>query len=401
MPRQEAIRRNTTTGHNLTLPMSQQRLTPSLARHSQQQQQQQIDAQSQPNYAEYLQLLPAVNDTPIFTSGKKPTHIGLKGHLSGQFSLSPTGPTDGGEEDRSPSDKSTNTSPNSDKSASPNPPLELTFYRRNLFQISCTVTNARSEMFAQTSSSKGGAPELSRIVSLSMQVSVIGSDESKKPKLLYTPPKPAADKQEQIPSIKPLWPKDNAHSEVIDWKRLQFRSATAHNGRRRLQNYFTLSVGVFAELENRQRVPVVHAQSRHIVVRGRNPQFYKNRPTIAISDTHVRSTGSFSSELPVINRPPSIKEEGRKTPDSVSQSSEDEDDLQNPRPLSDGMESPPKKTKYDDSYVEENEKARYEYYPMPSAYYQPPVDVVYRPHAVKHSVPSMESSLKRQFTTVA
>lgn len=187
-----------------------------------------------------------------------------------------------------------------------------------------------------------------------MEVSVSGTDETKKPKLLYTPPKPDTIKQEQLPAVKPLWPKDSAQGEVVDWKRLQFRSATTHNGRRRLQNYFTLTVAVFAELENRQRVRLVYAQSRPIVVRGRNPLFYRNRQTIAISD-----------RMPVKEKSPTSDEDSEPVLKKVK-----------PRPEEDGL---------------------YEYFPMPMNYYQPPVEVVYRPHAITHSIQSM----KRVYTAIA
>lgn len=334
--------------------------------------------------------------------------------LSGQFSLSPTGPIDGSlEEDKSPSDKSADSPPNGKMADSD---LVLTFYRRNLFQVSCSVTNAQTAMYAETAGSKEHPGQLSRIIGLSMQVSVNGTDKAKPPKLLYTPPKPDGSKQEQLPSIKPLWPKENATTEVIDWKRLQFRSATAHNGRRRLQNYFTLTVAVFAELANRERVQVTHAKSHPIVVRGRNPQFYSNRQTISISDTHLRHPAPISApglhsnttSAPTSSVTPPIKEE-RKSP--ISGSSEDDDD-DSPLPLkrseSDDGGTPSKKSKYKHSRYEEDEEEddnenRYEYYPMPAAYYQPPVDVVYRPHAVTHVASvgiKMETGLKRQFAVV-
>lgn len=374
-------RRNTTIGHDLTYPARTIPAPP-----------------LQEDNSQYLQFLPPVMDTPIFDSKLNSTSIGLTGHLSGQFSLSPTGPSEGDEEKSSPhSDKS----PSPDKNAASQ--LELTFYRRNLFQVSCNVTNARSAVYAMCSGPSGTESQRSRIIGLSMKVSVSGSDESKMPKLIYTPPKPVARKQEQEPAIKPVWPKDSG-SEVVDWKRLQFRSATAHNGRRRLQNYFTLTVALYAELENCQRVCLVHANSRPIVVRGRNPLFYSNRQTIAISDTaaHVRDNTtliSYSSSAASATPALALKDE-RKSP--LSSSDDDSDSNKPSLSVNEDSDtgSKTKKAKLNRHMIEAPlEEDGYQYYPMPPLYYQEPVEVVYRPHAVMHMA-SVESSMKRAYAMV-
>lgn len=381
--------------------------------------------------SKFLYFLSPVQEISVHDNHNNPISIGLVGHLSGQFLLSPTGPSsssmnppnDLDQESQEPlklspdvlSDKqSTPTKDQTSPKLSPTnsdspqqPQLELTFYRRNLFQVLCTVTNARNEMYACSPGEE--STHKSRIIGLSMEVSISGTDETKKPKLLYTPPKPDANKQKQEPIVKHLRPKDNVQAEVVDWKRLQFNSATLHNGRRRLQNYFTLTVAVIAELDNRKRVRLVYANSRPIVVRGRNPRFYSNRQTIAISEIGSSATSigqrplldTFTSRSPHLKAEPGkpiYEEKGDSSQKSVSSKKikheeEDDDD--------------------DDDVNDDDDQGSYEYISMPPNYYQPPVEVVYRPHANTHpntrsrrTGPSMisaglEPTLKRAFASTA
>ncbi|CAN6657211.1 hypothetical protein TRVA0_029S01486 [Trichomonascus vanleenenianus] len=222
------------------------------------------------NTKQFLNFLPAKAETLIFDHRGNKCEMDLQVSLSGNFFLSqPTGPAG--------------------TISSDNPTLEdlekyeLTFYRRNLFQVLATISNTHNAVYAANNNN----PALrSRILSLSMAVTVDGNDDKKPKILLYCPPKSvvAERKVEQEPAIKPVHPRSNMYSEVIDWKRLQFRTATAHNGRKKLQNYFTINVSVYAELENAQRVRVLTANSWPIVVRGRNPQFYSKRDNIMLSD---------------------------------------------------------------------------------------------------------------------
>lgn len=430
-------RRNTTTGHSMTSnmntpnqfqgiysPSSAYQLYPdSFAVATPSASGSANNATGFSDNSQYLRFLPAISDASVFDLHGNPVQIGLTGHMSGQFSLSPTGPSSSGTNENNDFDElhdsskklpmvspdkqtakdqvSPNASPTSSDSAQHSPQLELTFYRRNLFQVSCTVANARNAMFASSSSE-----QRSRIITLFVEVSLSGTDESKKPKLLYTPPKPDALKNKQEPEPKPLYPKDSAQIDVVDWKRLQFNSATLHNGRRRLQNYFTLTVAVIAELDNRRRVRLVYANSHPIVVRGRNPRFYSNRQTIAISDVAAgASLLSHNSTLDV-----NTMQNRQKT--GSDKMSPDEEDVGSSLAKS----SSNKKIKTeeeeddDDEDADSDEDDSYEYYNMPDAYYQAPVDVVYRPHAINHNGNSslrvmmpggIEQSMKRAHASVA
>lgn len=300
--------------------------------------------------SQYLELLPYLEQIPIYDKRFNKVSIGLSGVLSGNFFISRAKASNTGairrdslaESEDSPSshndkpeqedEKEKAKSPKlSDNTSSPKLeprthnrassitssdaghvdeelPYDLTFYRRNLFQISCTLKNAREAYYAAYHTNAGNKSDIkySRILSLKLGISVSGTDETKPIKLLYSPPKTAqvssgphgadgmmdesffrnTSKEGIEPNLKRVYTNDSGYDDVIDWKRLQFSSATAHNGRKRLQNFFTITVTLYAELENTQRVALVKASSRPIVVRGRNPRFYQFRENIPLSDSH-------------------------------------------------------------------------------------------------------------------
>ncbi len=96
--------------------------------------------------------------------------------------------------------------------------------------------------------------------------------------------------QEQEPSPIPVVPFDegpSTNSEVmvcpIAYRRLQFRIATANNGRRReLQQHFTLHLNVVGTLANGAKVNVCETSTAPIVVRGRSPRNFQARKEIPL-----------------------------------------------------------------------------------------------------------------------
>jgi hypothetical protein len=100
----------------------------------------------------------------------------------------------------------------------------------------------------------------------------------------------------------------------IAWKRLQFRIATANNGRRKeLQQHFVVSLKVMATLANGARFPICEARSGAIIVRGRSPRNFQSRKDMPISGSgppgrkpHIiarASTGDSSNAQPKSERP--------------------------------------------------------------------------------------------------
>ena len=100
---------------------------------------------------------------------------------------------------------------------------------------------------------------------------------------------PAAIPIEQEPAVIPidiLGNEDNINkttSQQIEWKRLQFRIATANNGRRKeLQEYFVLRLKLISTLANGSRVCTAESATAPIVVRGRSPRNFQARKEIPL-----------------------------------------------------------------------------------------------------------------------
>ncbi|PVH73140.1 p53-like transcription factor [Cadophora sp. DSE1049] len=169
---------------------------------------------------------------------------------------------------------------------------ELTCYRRNLFQISGSVTAARGPLSVLTD--RG---ERIPIVSMEVVISATESVDGHVVKLIVIPwktPPPNSPEiptgQEHEPAPIPLLPFDegpDAHSDFtvfpIAYRRLQFRIATANNGRRReLQQHFTLHLNVVGTLANGTKMNVCETSTSPIVVRGRSPRNFQARKEIPL-----------------------------------------------------------------------------------------------------------------------
>jgi hypothetical protein len=169
---------------------------------------------------------------------------------------------------------------------------ELTCYRRNLFQITGSVTTPRGSI---SLISEGGGRV--HIVSMEVAISATESVDGNVVKLIVIPwktPPPNSPEipsgQEHAPSPIPLVPFDeepDAHSDLIvypiAYRRLQFRIATADNGRRReQQQHFVLHLNVVATLANGTKINVCETSTAPIVVRGRSPRNFQARKEIPL-----------------------------------------------------------------------------------------------------------------------
>ncbi|KAE9963378.1 hypothetical protein EG328_011460 [Venturia inaequalis] len=184
------------------------------------------------------------------------------------------------------------------------PPTELTCYRRNLFQITGTLTVPRGMRYILTDQG-----EQIPILAQELVVSASESVEGNPVKIISVPWKTPAtsgpvteDKTEKEPSTMPLdlMSGQETGSEYvsfpISWKRLQFRIATANNGRRKeLQQHFVLSLKVMATLATGAVVPLCEAQSGAIIVRGRSPRNFQSRKDFPISSATARKAVNLPS----------------------------------------------------------------------------------------------------------
>jgi hypothetical protein len=171
-------------------------------------------------------------------------------------------------------------------------PSELTCYRRNLFQITGTITLPRSLQLLMTDQG-----DQIPILGQELTISATESLEGNSVKIISVPWKtpatsavPVEDKTEKEP---PTYPLDLSTGQdigseyvsfPISWKRLQFRIATANNGRRKeLQQHFVVRLKVVATLASGVKVPVCEVHSGAIIVRGRSPRNFQARKDMPIS----------------------------------------------------------------------------------------------------------------------
>lgn len=200
------------------------------------------------------------------------TGISLAGQLHGMFFMAES------------QDQASNTS-----SA---PATELTCYRRNLFQITGSITLPRALRYIMTDNG-----DRIPIIGQELYISATESVEGHPVKLISVPWKTPIsnasttpeDKTEKEPASIPL---DTMSNQDIDadfatfpvaWKRLQFRIATANNGRRKeLQQHFIVRLKVVATLSTGARVSICESRSGAIIVRGRSPRNFQARKDLPV-----------------------------------------------------------------------------------------------------------------------
>ncbi|ORX62345.1 p53-like transcription factor [Hesseltinella vesiculosa] len=92
---------------------------------------------------------------------------------------------------------------------------------------------------------------------------------------------------QSTPTAKPIRPGGNltfssvgANHSIVTFERIQFKSATANNGKRRAaQQYYLLVMDLFAKARGTGKlIHVASTQSQHLVVRGRSPGHYAENP---------------------------------------------------------------------------------------------------------------------------
>ncbi|KAF2672961.1 acid phosphatase [Microthyrium microscopicum] len=222
---------------------------------------------------------------PILDYTFRPTSISLSAQLHGMFFLA--------------------------ESAFPNPSesatqTELTCYRRNLFQVTGSLAIPRAMRYVMNDQG-----EQIPIVSQELTISATETVEGHAVKIICVPWKTPAtsvpsseDKTEKEPMSMPI---DLSAGQEVDpdyatipiaWKRLQFRIATANNGRRKeLQQHFVVRLKVMATLANGNCVNICEIRSGAIIVRGRSPRNFQSRKDMPIS-----GSGSFGRRREQVNR---------------------------------------------------------------------------------------------------
>lgn len=175
----------------------------------------------------------------------------------------------------------------------PPPPPELTCYRRNLFQITGKITCPRTLRYIMTEQG-----DRIPILAQEMTVSATESVEGNPVKIISVPwktpaggaPTTTEDKAEKEPPSIPLDATGGSDMDAdyatfpIQWKRLQFRIATANNGRRKeLQQHFVIHLKILATLSTGTKISIAEAHSGAIIVRGRSPRNFQSRKDLPLS----------------------------------------------------------------------------------------------------------------------
>lgn len=188
------------------------------------------------------------------------------------------------------------------------PPTELTCYRRNLFQITGEITLPRTLRFILTDQG-----QQIPIIGQELVISATESTEGNPVKIISVPWKTPANPgapviEEKAEREPPSIPLDLMNvQDVVDtdfatfpfqWKRLQFRIATANNGRRKeLQQHFVVRLRVVATLATGGKVPICEVQSNAIIVRGRSPRNFQSRKDMPLNGGgHVRKAPHYPAQ---------------------------------------------------------------------------------------------------------
>ncbi|PYH99544.1 PhoG like DNA-binding family protein [Aspergillus ellipticus CBS 707.79] len=212
---------------------------------------------------------------------------------------------------------------------------ELTCYRRNLFQITGSVTLPRSLRYIMTEQG-----DRIPILAQELTVSATESVEGNSVKIISVPWKtPAVNNNPTTEDVSnpssgsggntnnnnntnpkvekepPPIPLDIMAGQDLDtdyatfpiaWKRLQFRVATANNGRRKeLQQHFVVRLKVVATLSTGAKIPICEVQSGPVIVRGRSPRNFQSRKDLPLSGSAAASRKSTQTvQSATVNRTP-------------------------------------------------------------------------------------------------
>ncbi|KAJ8662181.1 hypothetical protein O0I10_001874 [Lichtheimia ornata] len=162
---------------------------------------------------------------------------------------------------------------------------DWTCYRRNYFQVSSAFSihginhyYADHEPPCLVRSQDGLFYPVRRFL---LGISARVSNSDKRIELVQHTPK--RDKGPQMtPQPKPIIPGGNlsmsavgTNQNIVTFERIQFKTATANNGKRRAaQQYYVCVVELYAETDQGEQIKVASCQSAPLVVRGRSPGHY-------------------------------------------------------------------------------------------------------------------------------
>ncbi|PHH74394.1 hypothetical protein CDD80_3110 [Ophiocordyceps camponoti-rufipedis] len=170
-------------------------------------------------------------------------------------------------------------------------PLELTCYRRNLWQCSGQITLPRTVSHLMDEQGRRFP-----IVELSASITALESIEGKATDIISIPWKssnPQANEENKVATAPPHMALDLGSAQELDatrvsvpvsWKRLQFKHATANNGRRKgLQQHYVVQINLLGKTESGETVKIAEIRSGPVIVRGRSPRNFDSRRDVHLT----------------------------------------------------------------------------------------------------------------------
>ncbi|KAI1325048.1 p53-like transcription factor [Xylariaceae sp. FL0255] len=186
-------------------------------------------------------------------------------------------------------------------------PLELTCYRRNLWQCSGQITMPRHctqvmneqgravpivEFYASISAAESIEGKPTEIISIPWKSSNTALGEGQETKVAGAPPKISLDLSggQELDGHRVSLP--------ISWKRLQFKSATANNGRRKgLQQHYVVQISLLGKMKTGgDLMKIAEIQSGPVIVRGRSPRNFDSRKDVSLSND--KKVGGTNGDRP-------------------------------------------------------------------------------------------------------
>ncbi|POS79655.1 NDT80/PhoG like DNA-binding family protein, partial [Diaporthe helianthi] len=191
-------------------------------------------------------------------------------------------------------------------------PLELTCYRRNLWQCSGQIIMPRNISHVVDEQS-----QQVQIFDLAASITAIESIEGKATEIISIPWKSAGDEGSKSPAAPPNIALDLSTGQELDrnrvslpvsWKRLQFKHATANNGRRKgLQQHYVVQISLLGKTKSGEYLRLADIQSGPVIVRGRSPRNFDSRKDVPLSgdkkpERRATMTPSDSTPVPKVER---------------------------------------------------------------------------------------------------
>ncbi|CAO3613183.1 unnamed protein product [Cunninghamella blakesleeana] len=186
---------------------------------------------------------------------------------------------------------------------------DWTCYRRNYFQLSATFDVHGMNYMIQGPEvpclvKDDQQQQLYQVEYFSIGINAFVAGGEKKVDLIQHTPK--RDKGPQmIPQPRPLRAGGNLHlapvgsnHNIVTFERMQFKTATANNGKRRAaQQYYELVVDLYANTTNGHMIRVATCTSAPLVVRGRSPGHYADSNNHPHPSTSSPSTSTANTTI--------------------------------------------------------------------------------------------------------